>query len=831
MALNRIYLMKYHNYYSRKVDYATTVAQLITLGASTIKVINDYNFKLNNGLTTSIIINDVDAIQDCDYVVVNDNGGTTRSKILSRWYVMSITKTREGQHQLNLQRDVIPDFWGQIYDKDMMISRCLLPENNKYILNKENLSFNQIKKNEILLKDKSKCGWLVGYLPAKCASETQEITAYTDNNSALTDFTFGTINDFTYKTIAHPFNNNVQFIKRGDNIIIIDFRLQDRDNSNIENYYRFIYSEDGRKTIKDDTRAATGGVSIIKIINDLPRFTNLYQISFSDTTAVYKITKKGNYDFESIASDIAYNLFINLRTYKDTDITTTVIDYDYNYDLYNGRTAKVAGTNYKISLEKTGFGTDPAGITNLNINSTFKANVLDCLNRDQILDYATRLVDFSTVTPSVGYNVIYYIFSKNYTEIKITLPSDAERQHCYDSGGFDIFCLPYSDLIDFDQSMTSNKFINLSIANAIMSHFSGQTIDLQLLPYCPFINQVSQGSIDTSNLAKTEIKAGANTVGYVFWLSTASFEVNLPYGLSVDESKKVINETKMWRLCSPNYASQFEFNIAKLDDQAGPFTADVTLKPYSPYIRVSPNFSGLYGKDFNDKRGLILSGDFSLPLTSSAWENYELNNKNYQNSFNREIESLELSNKYNLISDIVGATVGAAGTGGTGMMLGSSIKPGAGLTGGLIGAGAGVVTGVTDVLINQQLRNENLDKQKDLFNYQIDNIKAMPSTITKGTPLDINFKLWPLVEEYSASDEEIAELKNFIKYRSMTANIVDTLQNVYNYDLRQEFIDYDYYYIEASPINLDGIGSYEITNYLATELNNGFYLRNQRGQV
>lgn len=815
MALSTLILLKYHNYYSRRFDHCSKLQDYYDNGGIRLDVIKNYNFKLNNGITTSVILNDAIDLENslqADYLIECDNS----NNIKSTWYIISILKIRDNQYQLTLQRDVVNDFYKYYFNKDSLISRCLLPEDSKYIFNKENLNFNQIKKNEILLKDRSNCGWLVGYLPAKLTEEEVTITANTLDNNSKTDYIFSSINAFEYKNIAHPFNNNNQKIKRDGNKIIVDFKLQDKNI--VEKVYRFIYDEDAQKIIRDDERAITGDVTINN--NFSTSYGNrLYEISYSATTAVYVITKSAPYDFDLIAGDIEYTLLTRLLTYKTTDITTSVIDFKNNYNDYNGRTAKVANNKYKIELIKNGFGAERVGIENANIDSTFETTVLDLLNRDTILDYATQLIPFNSgsILPSVAYNTIYFNFGNLYKTITTTIPADSARQHCYDSGGFDIFCLPYSDNLDFDQTLTSNKFNNLAIANAIMTNFSGQSIDLQILPYCPIINQISDGSIATDYLSKSEIKDGTNIIGYLFWLNTANFELECKQSCGSNESKKILNETKMWRLCSPNYASQFEFNIAKLDKQAGPFTVDVSLKPYNPYIRVAPKFSDLYGKDFNDKRGLILAGDFSLPLASSAWASYELSNKNYEKTFNREIESLEYQNKWSLAGDISNAIVGTA----AGYALGAKSF---GSIGGVIGGSLAAGGGVLDIFTNQSLRNESINKQKDLFKYQLDNIKAMPSTINKGTPLDINFKIWPLVEEYSASDEEIEEFKKYIKYRGMTANIVDTIDNVKDYKVNSIF-DFDYRYIEGLPLELENIGNYELAQFLANELQNGIYIK------
>ena len=77
------------------------------------------------------------------------------------------------------------------------------------------------------------------------------------------------------------------------------------------------------------------------------------------------------------------------------------------------------------------------------------------------------------------------------------------------------------------------------------------------------------------------------------------------------------NETKMYRLCSPNWASSFEFSPIK-NNGVSYFNIYCTFKPYQPYIRIAPGFRNLYGADYNDARGLILGGDYSIDRADSA---------------------------------------------------------------------------------------------------------------------------------------------------------------------------------------------------------------------
>lgn len=107
---------------------------------------------------------------------------------------------------------------------------------------------------------------------------------------------------------------------------------------------------------------------------------------------------------------------------------------------------------------------------------------------------------------------------------------------------------------------------------------------------------------------------------------------------------KIEYETSFHRLSSPNYNGTFEFSAIK-NGGVQSFDIDCSYKPFTPYIRISPSFGGLYGQDFNDARGLILGGDFSLPQISTEWIAYEQNNKNYQVMFDRQIENIDVNNK------------------------------------------------------------------------------------------------------------------------------------------------------------------------------------------
>ena len=96
----------------------------------------------------------------------------------------------------------------------------------------------------------------------------------------------------------------------------------------------------------------------------------------------------------------------------------------------------------------------------------------------------------------------------------------------------------------------------------------------------------------------------------------------------MQHSLKIDSNCDIYRIVSPNYQGTFEFNVAKNGGKVNYFMAQCTYKPYTPMIKVAPDFSLLYGANYSDNRGLICGGDFSLPRATSAWETYQLNNKN-----------------------------------------------------------------------------------------------------------------------------------------------------------------------------------------------------------
>ena len=253
---------------------------------------------------------------------------------------------------------------------------------------------------------------------------------------------------------------------------------------------------------------------------------------------------------------------------------------------------------------------------------------------------------------------------------------------------------------------------------------------------------------------------------------------------------KIENECNVYKLVSPNYQGEFQFSVAK-NKGIDFFNVDCSYKPYNPYIHVNPNFRELYGSDFNDSRGLVCNGDFSVGMLGDRFQEYELQNKNYQAIFNRQIQNMDVNNaiaREEAAWQIAGGTV--QGT-ASGALAG-------GMAGGVYGAIAGAVVGGATSLAGGIADYANLGKKQaeaksfavDMYNYSLQNIKALPYSLTRCTALTYNNKLYPFVEKYSCTEEEKDAFIEKIRYDGMSvmkiAKISDYIGN--NVMVRGEII-------------------------------------------
>lgn len=384
------------------------------------------------------------------------------------------------------------------------------------------------------------------------------------------------------------------------------------------------------------------------------------------------------------------------------------------------------------------------------------------------------------------------------SKLEIEIPSAADRVHCIDQP-FDIFCMPYSDLVEiWNETKTatyrSQKNINMVAAQNIGLNLGQQSIyDVQVLPYCPILNIAdSQGRLN-SKLPSSYIgvREGDNLryIGKIWWARKAelSFNIDIPATFAIGEPNpvraKVKSQTQFGRLCAPNYSQFFDFNIQKNRGISG-VLVQCNYRPYNPWVKITPRWGGdLYRTPTlkHDSRGLILSGDFSITQVSDAWANYELNNKNYLNIFNRQMENMEFNRNLSLFEGGLGGIVGTGSAAVGGAILGSAISPGVGTAvGGVAGGAAGLLTGGADWALNYMRLDEQMNLSRDMFEYNLGNIKALPQGLARTTAISAINTYVPTLEIWETTPEEESILYNKIIYNGMTISAIGYIGDYIN---------------------------------------------------
>lgn len=150
-----IFALNYKNYLNRFADKEATLADYLAKDPSYFMQVN-VNFKLGDGVNTYQILG---TNNEYNYLLVVEG-----DSILSRWYIMDSTYITKNQSRLTLLRDVVADSWAALKDAPVYVDKGWVNAQNPLIFNTEGIGFNQIKKAEILLKDETKCPWIVAYV-------------------------------------------------------------------------------------------------------------------------------------------------------------------------------------------------------------------------------------------------------------------------------------------------------------------------------------------------------------------------------------------------------------------------------------------------------------------------------------------------------------------------------------------------------------------------------------------------------------------------------------------------------------------------------------------
>lgn len=791
-----LYLYENHSYYNRKiVRYQYPWQYDEDLGPSSA-VMSSVTFNPNNGITTTQIINyDIDSVYadgsySPSYCLVCDTDG----KIVSRWWITGHTRIRNGQFSLSLLRDVIADYFDEVMSAPSFVRKGYITTiNDPAIYNNEDMAFNQIKQSETLIKDITNSAWYVGFLkrnrtqiPINVPKSSTEV-ANTFNNWEQYDFgvyrdtpMVGSYNDLCFKIYYGSFSE----------------------------YYAIGWDQSGKA--KRPAMEGTSNYAAGTVQTSSRKGYNYYQ---GPTGTIANIAL-------GAASGIDWLAGLDAITGKKTDADIQ------NLLKEDGKIYQVENKYYKISIQ-TATVKKSIAFDNANIyTEKFKAVAKQVINKGHWTDEVKNNIA-GLEMEYVSYKVVAAP-----TDIDAVEGAISGSRCQLDDQPYDMFAIP-ADSVKYG-SIVSSPDISKRVVEYIIQTVSddsgdgGTLIDVQLLPYCPLGEEfLAEGEVFPNGLPNVEgydFISAVEDQTFIIYSTTSSFTKQIfTDTISVPESPmdfKIANETDMYRLCSPNYNGQFEFSVTKNGGVSG-WNIAFTYKPFTPYIKVSPIFGRLYGGDFGDARGLICGGDFSLTQLSNAWKTYEINNKNYQVMFDRQIQNMEVNNSVqrnmDIVNGITGTLSGAASGAMAGMMTGN---PYAAIGGGIAGGIASAVGGIADYRLNEKLRNEQMSYAKDMFGYNLQNIKAIPNSITKISSRVVDNKIFPFVEYYTCSKIEKQALHDKLVWNGMTIMRIGEFREF----LRGYYTE-EGNFIQGQPIRLDYLGEdSQVAEVIAAELQTGVYI-------
>lgn len=810
--------LKFNNYYNRIVKRKEAYTEYLQDGTE-IATITNCAFIENDGISTQQVVNSYFELGIPDYMVTRDGDAVS-----SRWFVIECIKLREGQYRVHLYRDVIAEWLNDIVTAPMFIEKATLRSNNPLIFNKENSTFNQILTSQDVLKDNTDCAWAVGYVANTAFAENKEIIANTNISSEGADFTTDSLATFfarygitfntgsTISNVAYPyFSSSSKFVVNWHYSLGNGINTQRQTNvstngtllsgasisdSTIGNLVYVIGAPALSRPFSGEAMTNVEFKICDGLINDTTIRQNILAKAVGRTLGFNILDKATTNNLRSLAQKTVYDSASQIKYRIKLMIQTQL--YDNKVNLTRGTTlynAVKSGTIFNL------------GTTDFEVNNS--------LYRAQATDTDSNFAIHYREYP------LYVELVQDVVETKATIGPN--RLHLEDSP-YDMFCIPYGEITVKSGGVTkiakTASNAALSMATKIASESGGSVYDIQLLPYCPaqYAVTTTKGVIDVGQTPVDYIKVGETDVSVVLWCAQSTFNLEIPYSIPIESDnieKKVKSQCDVYRLCSPNSNGIFEFN-PQMNDGVETIKVYCTYKPFTPYIHLKPNFGNLYGYDPDrDSRGLICGGDFSLAQTTNAWATYELNNKNYQNIFDRGIENLEVSQdaertmqNWNILGNIVSSASGGAIAGGAGGPVGA-------IAGGVIGGLGSIAGGVADYKISETLRNEALDYRQDLFGYQLGNIKARPDSLAKTSVLVYSNKIFPFIEYYTCTDTEKTAFRNKIKYNGMSVGAIGTME---------QYMTDEISYIKGKLIRLNVAEDFHVVNTIADELNKGVFI-------
>lgn len=796
--------------YQNRIVLSSITESTYTQRAASFKRFEGVNFNPADGVETSQVLNLGEGFEP-DYLLITD----AAYYVQQRWFVMESSRNLSGQYSLQLRRDVLADFYPEIGRSYLKLERGWCPAASTLIFNPEGNSFSQIKTGEIPIKDYTQSRWYVGYLAGN---------AFDNGDISIT------ISDSTKR----EYDESYEDIKAA-----------------ISEYPGSATDAAGSSNMMQDYEISIIKIPLYDVVPSIqpPDITTrrTYSVNVGGYSSASESGRGERPDYQIIPSVIGSNAFEILNGTLSSSFNEEDVKNALKEDIL--RETETSSIEYTKTSKSNGkvvrVGSEAAGYAYYQLNVyevPRKSGEPEMKRQGDGYKYINQVLDgisYVRKNPYGSSGGFTYTFAYNAKMVKavwnqISPPATIKISTQVVKAGdapYYVFAIP-RDVLNVQHPDVKNPetLVDTSLADdlvySMIRQLGEKIYDVQALPYFPGGHdlELETGGVSLPNTDYyTDVTVGdRHTI--ICWIPSISCDKGaITSGIDALSDIKLDNETRFVRLASPNYASLYDFSVAKNRGVTG-WAITMTVRPYQPYIHVAPIWGGMYSPMYQyDPKGLILGGNYSVDIVSSAWTSYEIANKNYQLIFDRNVQTLDLQQSIernrdirDMVSGLVNAGMATAGSYASGGAKGAVISAAK--------SAGGLISSALSMQEAEQLRQNARDSMMDMQSYNLGNIRARPDTLTKVSSINRQNKGWPVAEIYTAPQNEVDAYIALRKYAGMTVGVIGRL----NEYLREN--PYKYRYIRAQVLRLSAEVDTHMAQVINAELSGGCYFYNEGGE-
>lgn len=692
-----------------------------------------------------------------------------------RWYVSGITQLRTGKFQISLIRDVISEGNLEWKNEQAYISAGTASDINYNKYKTWGLPFTNTKISETPLVINGNPSYFVFYTNTQTISDTGAITEsdlklsstlvpsgtqFDEQLESITDYEY-----YAYINNSDTPTNNLLYLDWGNTAqFILSGNEEDVIPSKISWAY-FAVNEDG------DLKK----ISNYNAIQNLPSYASL-MLMLKSGDSLETIVNEFSQDLGQLAINLQNDLTKReAESFGAKQIIDKTKYYSLNADVGKVFLDKSTNKLYKLNRKEISSGSNYWVLPNSDVLSqNFISGARTITNSNIQVLPSDNDRGFTIVNLNADRTLIYYFteiesvtnFEFNFISSVLKLPKSAVRCVNITSAGSGI-----------EDAELGQALMQMSANVANINKDTGQIIDIQYLPFSIATQTNENISVNGTSLVAQFL----NLDDYIF-------------SVSQEPLSNMNKETDTIKLVSPSRATQFMWSPYNNDGNMN-FNIKATIRPFSTVIYIRPQTTGLLMYNYDDKNCLIIEEDFSLTQLSSEWSSYVRQNRNYNNTFNREIQGREVERTWERrveqaqakadewTARNISAQKAQAYTGNLPII--SNI---AGAIGTAWKDSAYMEAAQLDREYNEAMYQESLSLAKDMFNYQLDNIKSQPTMPSKITTIDCKFLGYVYIEYYSTNPTEKQAIESYYYYNGNRIDDYGTFNDYWGSFVRGKII-------------------------------------------